>query len=157
MDELLVKPVGLADLGRALQPYLGERRASPRRESPSSSADTGALDTLVDQLGSVAPVRSIVSTFLDELDRREVAVRQGIEQGDEDTVRRTAHTLRSMSGTLGADELDAVSRELERGAFPPDAGTVETFDRSVRETRQALHGWLEAHPEDRLGTQRVPT
>lgn len=155
MDDLLVKPVGLADLARALQPYLGERRAAPRVPERCGNADTGALDTLVDQLGAVAPVRSIVATFLDELDRREASVRCGIEDGDADTVQRTAHTLRSMSGTLGADELDSVSRELERGPFPPTSDTVASFDRAVRATRTTLEAWLDQHPASSVAVQHA--
>lgn len=151
MDELLVKPVGLAELGRALEPYLGERRSVPRDSVAAVDADTDALDTLVDQLGSVAPVRSILDTFLRELDRREEAVLQGLLLSDADLLRRTAHTLRSMSGTLGANQLDRVSRTLERGEFPPSPETVEEFHRSVRATRTALEGWLAEHAEPREG------
>ncbi len=155
MDDLLVKPVSLADLAGALEPYVGERRATPRRADRSSGADTAALDALVDQLGSVAPVRSIVGTFLQELEHREVAVLESVEQSDDELLRRTAHTLRSMSGTLGANELDALSRTLEHGDFPPSRSTVEEFTRSVRTTRAALEDWLEAHPLDRVEPPRA--
>lgn len=152
MDDLLVKPVGLAELSRALQPYLGERRTVPREPAPSPDADTGALDSLVDQLGSVAPVRSIITTFLGELDRREEAIEEGLGSADADLVRRTAHTLRSMTGSLGANQLDRVSRELERGDFPPTPETVEEFHRSIRGTRTALEGWLAKHAEPQEST-----
>ncbi len=141
MDELLVKPVSLADLGRALQPYLGERRAVPRRPVDAAAADTDALDALVQQLGSVAPVRSIVATFLSELDQREAAILDSVARGDADLLQRTAHTLRSMSATLGANELDELARTLELGSQPPSAATVEDFRRSVTRTRAALQQW----------------
>lgn len=147
MDDLLVKPVSLADLAAALHPYLGERR-TVSRTSDHPGADTDALDTLVDQLGSVAPVRSIVATFLGELDQREAAVLDGVAADDPAALRRAAHTLRSMSATLGALELDELSERLERGEFPPDQDTVEAFTRSVSETRSALEAWLERRPAD---------
>jgi hypothetical protein len=46
MDGLLVKPVGLSDLAAALQPYSATER---------SATDLGAVDQLVDDLGSLAP------------------------------------------------------------------------------------------------------
>jgi PAS domain S-box-containing protein len=148
MDELLVKPVSLADLGRALQPFLGERRAVPRRSVDAAAADTDALDALVQQLGSVAPVRSIVATFLSELDQREAAILDSVERGDQELLQRTAHTLRSMSATLGANELDELARTLELGAHPPSGATVEAFRESVTRTRAALQRWSarQEHP-----------
>jgi CheY-like chemotaxis protein len=148
MDELLVKPVSLADLGRALQPFLGERRAVPRRSVDATAADTDALDALVQQLGSVAPVRSIVATFLSELDQREAAILDSVERGDQELLQRTAHTLRSMSATLGANELDELARTLELGPHPPARATVEAFRESVTRTRAALQRWSarQEHP-----------
>ena len=142
MDDLLVKPVSLADLGDALHPWIGERRSAPRRAAAPDGADTGALDSLVDQLGSVAPVRSIVQTFLQELATRERAVLDAVATQDPELLRRTAHTLRSMSATLGANELDALSRVLEHDEFPPTPATLEAFAESTRSTRAALEGWL---------------
>jgi HPt (histidine-containing phosphotransfer) domain-containing protein len=146
MDDLLVKPVSLADLGNALRPWIGERRSVPRVVSAPPGADTAALDLLADQLGSVAPVRSIVGTFLQELEHRELAVAEAVDSGDADLLHRTAHTLRSMSGTLGANDLDALSRTLEQGAFPPESATLEAFADAVRSTRTALDAWLALHP-----------
>lgn len=146
MDDLLVKPVSLADLGRALDPYIGERRSVPRHATSSRGADTAALDTLVDQLGAIAPVRSIVGTFLEELEHREVAVLDAVRSADAELLQRTAHTLRSMSATLGANELDELSRTMEQGEFPPSTSTLDEFTGSVRRTRAALEHWLEQHP-----------
>jgi hypothetical protein len=147
MDDLLVKPVSLADLGDALIPWIGERRSVPRAVPVTPGADTAALDLLADQLGSVAPVRSIVQTFLRELEHRERAVLDAVASGDAELLRRTAHTLRSMSGTLGANELDELSRTLELDEFPPGPATLEAFEGSVRSTRAVLDAWLASQPE----------
>ncbi len=148
MDDLLVKPVSLADLAQALEPYIGERRSAPRDAVGAADADTAALDTLVDQLGAVAPVRSIVATFLRELEHREAAVLDAVVSADAELLQRTAHTLRSMSATLGANELDELSRTMEHGEFPPPPSTLDDFTGSVRRTREALEHWLEEHPPE---------
>ncbi len=142
MDDLLVKPVSLAELGQALHPWIGERRSVPRHRAAPEGADTAALDALVDQLGSAAPVRSIVRTFLQELATREQAVLDAVATDDAELLRRTAHTLRSMSATLGANELDALARALEHDDFPPTPGTLEAFVDSTCATRVALEEWL---------------
>ena len=153
MDEMLVKPVGLHELGAALQPFVGERRSADRATPTGDAtiaADVAALDRLAQDLGSVGPVRSIVTTFLTELDHREAAVHDAVDEGDDDLLRRTAHTLRSTSRTLGANELDALSDRLEHGAFPPGDGTLAQFDRAADATRSALRGWLDQHPAERI-------
>lgn len=142
MNDLLVKPVGLRDLAGALNEW--GRSGTP---STNDSTDVAALDALADDLGSYAPVRSIVSTYLVELDRRCTAIVDGVAAGDAELVRGTAHTLRSTSRTLGARRIDELSTEFETGEFPPSAERVDEFTRVVDETRTALNGWLEAHPE----------
>jgi hypothetical protein len=57
-----------------------------------------------------------------------------------------------MTGSLGANQLDRVSRELERGDFPPSPEMVEEFHRSIRATRTALEGWLAKHAEPQEST-----
>lgn len=141
MDDLLVKPVGLADLGATLRRWIAADGSDADPEA--AAADLPALDRLVDDLGAVGPVRSIVRTYLGELGTRCAAVRDGIATGDEQSVRRTAHTLRSTSATLGATALDASSRVLETGPFPPAGDVVEGFERAAAETRDSLEGWLD--------------
>ncbi len=137
MDDLLVKPVGLGALAAALQPYSAVDRGA---------TDLGAVDQLVDDLGSLAPVRSIVRSYLDELERRHAAVTDGLTGGDETAVRRAAHTLRSTSRTLGARLVDELSTQLELGEFPPTEDLVDRFAAAVEDTCRALERWLREHP-----------
>ncbi len=138
MDDLLVKPVGLADLSAALLPYSA---------AIEHATDLAALDRLVEDLGSLGPVRSIVTTYVGELSRRCDQVLTGVADGDAELVRRTAHTLRSTSRTLGARLVDDLSAELETGPFPPNDRDLERFTTAVADTRSALEGWLDDHPE----------
>jgi PAS domain S-box-containing protein len=144
MDEMLVKPVGLNELGATLHRFIGEPPTDPGATSPA--ADVAALDRLAGDLGSVGPVRSIVTTFLTELDHREQAIVDAVDCGDDMLLRRTAHTLRSTSRTLGANELDELSHELEHGEFPPDQALLDDFTDAAEATRTALRDWLDRHP-----------
>jgi two-component system sensor histidine kinase/response regulator len=143
-----VKPVGLAELGAALEPFIGARTAPDGPGGGTPAADVAALDRLAQDLRSVGPVRSIVSTFLAELDHRESAVDRAAATGDDGMLRRTAHTLRSTSRTLGANDLDRLSEVLEHGPFPPEASVLSDFVRAAASTRSALSHWLDTHPAD---------
>lgn len=139
MDDLLVKPVGLRELAATL----GRWTTAPSTPVDGSTADVGALDRLVEDLGSVEPVRSIVQTYLTELDKRCELIERGTASGDADLVRRTAHTLRSTSRTLGANDLDRLSTALEEGPLPPPDELLDRFRDAARRTRVALTDWLE--------------
>jgi two-component system sensor histidine kinase/response regulator len=149
MDEMLVKPVGLQELGAALEQFIGARTAPDAPgDGGAPAADVAALDRLAQDLGSVGPVRSIVSTFLAELDHREAAVDEAVASGDDGLLRRTAHTLRSTSRTLGANDLDRLSEVLEHGPFPPEPTIRSEFVQAAASTRAALSTWLDDHPAD---------
>jgi CheY-like chemotaxis protein/HPt (histidine-containing phosphotransfer) domain-containing protein len=146
MDDLLVKPVGLRDLGSALARWIGPEPAPAEERPCGPAADVAALDRLAEDLGSVGPVRSIVGTYLTELGRRRELIQGAVTDGDADLLQRTAHTLRSTSRTLGAVELDEISSLLEHGAFPPPDSLLGDFERSADGTRRALQDWLDTHP-----------
>lgn len=146
MDDLLVKPVGLRDLGSALARWIGPEPAPAQERPCGPAADVAALDRLAEDLGSVGPVRSIVGTYLTELGRRRELIQGAVTDGDADLLHRTAHTLRSTSRTLGAVELDEISSRLEHGAFPPPDSLMDDFERSADGTRRALQDWLDLHP-----------
>jgi PAS domain S-box-containing protein len=143
MDEVLVKPVGLAELGSALRRWVPERVDA---DLDDADADVAALDRLVADLGATDPVRSIVRTYLRELDGRLEVLLAAVGHGDADTCRRVAHTLRSTSGTLGATGLQDACRDVECGAFPPSADLIAGLQRSAAATRQRLEDWLASRP-----------
>jgi PAS domain S-box-containing protein len=129
MAELIPKPLGLDELAVVLTHHL------------PNGIDTDALDALAVDLGDTEPVRHIVEAYLAELDDRQRQVVDGFELGDEEQVRRAAHTLRATSRTLGAIELDNVCTTIEYGTFPPDPDTIEHFSRAIDATRVGLTAW----------------
>jgi CheY-like chemotaxis protein len=117
MDHYLTKPVRNAELVAAIEGT--ERRDEPPAvsdggpASPTPAISQETLDRLVDSMGDPAFVAELLETFtgdantmLDELDR-------SIRDGDVETARRTAHTLKSNAATFGAVPLSDACRQLE--------------------------------------------
>ncbi|MFZ4519849.1 MAG: ATP-binding protein [Microthrixaceae bacterium] len=142
MDDLLVKPAGLEQLADALVRWT-DGESSVDAGDDLIPADFSALDHLVEDLGSAGPVRSIVQTYLGELDTRCALIEQGTASGDDELVRRTAHTLKSTSRTLGAIDLDRVARTLEEGPLPAPGPVLDDFREAALRTRVALNAWLD--------------
>jgi HPt (histidine-containing phosphotransfer) domain-containing protein len=58
-------------------------------------------------------VAELVGTFLDEAPRMSAQLDAALASGDQETFRRTAHSLKSNSMTFGALALGALARHLE--------------------------------------------
>ena len=70
------------------------------------------LDELENAIGR-AGLERVVAAFLDELAGLKEQFEGFGDSNDSDTVSRCAHTLKSISGTFGAIELQRVSQSLE--------------------------------------------
>ena len=144
MDDVLVKPVGLDELAATLAAHTSiDPGPGP---GDSTRVDLDALDRLAVELGTTGPVRSIVTTYLEELAKRRDAVATAVSSGDRDLLCRTAHTLRATSRTLGATTVDALAQRLEREDFPPAPDLLADFDAAAEATVAGLERWLAGVP-----------
>ena len=143
MDDLVAKPAGLDDLGRALRKWLSTGpppagEAVGAGDDDGAVTDLGALERLVDELGDGTIVATLVRTFLAELPGRRDAIRRGAAAGDLEQVRRAAHTLKSTSDVVGATTLAELSRELEGRAMAGEGAIDGTIDDAVRRLDEAV-------------------
>lgn len=83
----------------------------PDRNERSDPART-AIDRLVDDLGDIETVRIVVEMYLTELSSRAEALLDARPAAIEDA-RRAAHTLRSTSALVGADQLARLCQDFE--------------------------------------------
>lgn len=108
--------------------------------------DVAVLATLERDLGDPGLVREVVQVYLDQLDVRRQALLAAVAVGDSRAVRREAHTLGSASAMVGAVELLARCRDLERSELPEGPLTghplVVAWARASEETETAVAGWL---------------
>jgi len=152
MDDLLAKPVGLAALATSIQRWVvdggaGATAITASSVAPGARIDPAALDELVEDLGDSAPVRSIVQTYLTELDKRRAAVVEATAAGVAEELRAAAHSLKATSATLGAVAVDAMARELETAPFPPSRDLLARFAATCDATASSMREWLDSNGE----------
>lgn len=125
MDDYLSKPVMLEALATVLGRWLAPTRVpkanaargdeGPASPSTSSSAglDPVAVFRLRDELGECAAA-NFVAIYLRELPGRIEGIERAIADGDGDSLRTVAHTLKSSSASVGATPLSELCVALER-------------------------------------------
>jgi HPt (histidine-containing phosphotransfer) domain-containing protein len=103
-----------------------------------------ALDRLVDDLGDVATVSSLLEHYLAELTEREQAIRDAILACDDDVLHRIGHTLRSTSEMFGLHALADLCRQLEMTSADRDAASLlERFAAAAQSARQYIQSWID--------------
>jgi len=76
--------------------------------------DRRVLDQLREDLGDIAALREIISTFLERSPSTLTELREAAARGDVAAVSAGAHAMKGTSATLGALTLSAQCAELER-------------------------------------------
>jgi signal transduction histidine kinase/DNA-binding response OmpR family regulator len=112
MDDYLTKPVRTAELIGAIQ-QTQRRNATPESRGDQPPVDHEAIDRLVASMGERDFVADLLGTFLDEAGPMLDDLDRAIAGEDVETLRRTAHTLKSNTATFGALPLSETCRELE--------------------------------------------
>ncbi len=142
MDEYISKPFKVEELISALaKAHSFSEAASARDEEPSSSpvssngherrnghaqpqapklpsVDTAVLDALQEDLGEEGAemLAELIGDFLRDSVRQMEKMAQAAEARDPDTLRHTAHTLKSTSAMLGAKKLSSLCARVEEQA-----------------------------------------
>ncbi|MCA2213950.1 ATP-binding protein [Jidongwangia harbinensis] len=147
MDGHLNKPITLPELREALVPYLAEPEPEEPEEPPAEALDLSRLLDLEEQLDDRALVVTTVHTFLDQLDGRRAALTTALRAQDRDTLRATAHTLKSSSALLGADPLAEACALVEKAAHaetaePELTALVGQVERAMAGAVRVLAGYL---------------
>jgi len=118
MDDFLSKPISLAGLRGALQPALCHQRPNRRIDGTPHGQElrkeSGAIGRLIDDLGDISVVVTIMTTFLRELPERTNNIMDALAAGDLDRARRLGHTIKSTSEDRAS--LAELRGELPRAA-----------------------------------------
>jgi PAS domain S-box-containing protein len=165
MDDYLSKPIRMEELAAALRrsrPHLTPPPPAPARESgggsqapppaepepqgpplPAGGLHPPALKRLMDTIGDDPDLlRALIDTFLRDVPRLVDGVRQGLQQGQADEVRRAAHTLKSNGATFGATRFSELGRELESlarsGALEGATELIARIEAEYEQVRIAL-------------------
>jgi HPt (histidine-containing phosphotransfer) domain-containing protein len=83
---------------------------------PSEPVDTSSLLVLrqLQRPGAVDAVGRIVDKFFEETPQRLASLRAAVERHDAHQLEQAAHALYGITGTVGANEMSDLSRELEQ-------------------------------------------
>ncbi len=94
--------------------------------------DVAVLDALEQAIGDDrAFLRELVETYLEDAPRQITAMRTGLGGGDVEQVHRAAHTLKSISATVGANALSAAARELETLTLPATTAATDLSEPEI--------------------------
>jgi CheY-like chemotaxis protein len=153
LEDYLVKPVTLDALRGALEKsHPVDREPEDTEDTESGALDGEVLAQLREDLGGPAPVEQIVALFLEKTPPILAELRDAVTRGDLDAVRRSAHTIKGTSATLGARALSEKCKRLEEQAR---TGEVADAAASLREIEHAW-GAAEAALRAEIGRQPVP-
>ncbi|MES9960143.1 MAG: response regulator [Sedimenticola sp.] len=153
MNDYVAKPVDPADLYHALVHWVPPKVMELPMTSELPGATRGKGDEFPALSGvEVANARKHVGgnlklymQLLKKFRKNQAGaadeVIQSLEAGDPDTARRVAHTLKGVSGNLGARRLFEAARDLEECIKKDDESCVQ---RQMPEVREALGQILEA-------------
>ncbi|HET6361756.1 MAG TPA: response regulator [Gemmatimonadota bacterium] len=151
MEDYLVKPVTLD----ALRGALGKSHPVDRGIEESRPVDRGALDDAVlaqlrEDLGGTAPVDQIVAVFLEKTPGILAELRDAVTRGDLEAVRRSAHTIKGTSATLGARALAETCGRLEEharaGVVPDATASLSEIEEAYRTAEAALRAEIGRQP-----------
>ena len=141
MNDYVSKPVNVAQLASVLARWLDDPalETAPAKDSPpandpqeatpalashpESRADQDLLPATLDSIDMVSALarlgnnkelyRRLLLMFHADHAQDGISIRAALQNNDLELARRLAHTLRGLAGTVGADELRAVAKDLE--------------------------------------------
>jgi two-component system, sensor histidine kinase and response regulator len=135
MDGYLSKPVGQAELAKAIETWVRRDREA---EGPDAedSIDGETLATLREMGKDTSFFVEVIDLFLEEAPRQLDALREAVAAGDAERARLAAHSLKGAAGNVGAKPMARSADRLEKLAR---AQSLE----GAREIVQDLEGQLE--------------
>lgn len=113
-------------------------------EEPLNSA---ALQ-LIQKLGGPSLVRQVIGLFLEDAPRRLQAAREALERGKWEDVAGAVHALKSSSGQIGAQRMQALSESIEHHASEKNQEPLPTLLRDLEAAFARARAGLERHREE---------
>jgi two-component system, sensor histidine kinase and response regulator len=134
MDEHITKPVKADVLREVLDRQLGGSAKADGTETPSPTEpgdapgepalDHSVLDRLRTLQSEDEPhlLKDLIEMFLEDTEERLGKLREAVREGDAESLRHEAHSLRGSSANMGAPAMARISRDLERAGDSDDLG-----------------------------------
>jgi len=112
MDDYISKPIRVAELMAALanSPSMAAPKAELRDSQPL--VDRLAFENIKKEMGADF-IRELVDAYCEETPRLISSLRQALVDQDSEAFRRSAHSIKSTSKSLGALRTGSLAKELE--------------------------------------------
>jgi signal transduction histidine kinase/DNA-binding response OmpR family regulator len=150
MDDYASKPLKLPELQAILDRLIKKETTNVSHIEKPASAAVEVLPppidtTIIDMLRSLAadgdpdPIVELTETFVVDAHDRLAKLNAALSIGDEVAARRAAHSLKGMSGAIGANHLSSLSRDVEHaepGAI--DRTRIQLLEREFERVSAAL-------------------
>ena len=147
MSDYLSKPVSKDDLATMVGRWISPTDIAAIPEIPEAGVpDTTRVENLVEELGDVQLVISVIQTFLAELPQWRATFEDSLDKTDYDGARRAVHTLKSTAALLGALQLSTTCASIEQMfRDDPDAAAArgEEFNKSADGAERELTDMLQ--------------
>ncbi|MDA0179838.1 response regulator [Solirubrobacter phytolaccae] len=136
MDDYLTKPLRPDRLGAALARLLDDDAPGPA--APVAEPAPAPAEALVDE-ARIAALRTEFGPALDEFVELFLSttpplldeLRQAVDRGDEEAIRRTAHNVKGSCRNVGAEAMTVIATRLEQTREPADVeALVDAFART---------------------------
>jgi signal transduction histidine kinase/CheY-like chemotaxis protein len=156
MNDYVSKPIQIENLITALirasspESKVNTPPETPDENGPHSSLNPDGINRLKSLLGSQADLMlpELIRSFFNDMDAFLNNAQQAIIQEKPNELRRLAHTLKSNSKNLGADQLAGLCQELENLARSENINGAEDLITNIykefENVRPALSSFLEA-------------
>jgi two-component system sensor histidine kinase EvgS len=128
MDDYLIKPIDLKQLGQALGKIASEVGAAP------GEADRGDADSIAEGLrsfGDAAVIAELIDLFLQDAPARLAQAREALTAGNAAGIVEAAHSLKGSARNLRAERLAQACEALEQ------VGKSEKIDATASPLGQA--------------------
>ncbi len=107
-----------------------------------SPIDQSVFAELQDAMGSDF-VEELVTTFLDEAPGILTELKRAAEMGEQNTLRRAAHSLKSNANIFGAHELAELTRQMEISGLEPEPSQIDILNAEFKRTATTLKDLLD--------------
>lgn len=152
MNDFLSKPYSIDQLRQKIQQWLSKEKNNPmnavKSEIVEPAPETNATPALnpiwlgqireLDTTGGDVLLHKILHAFLESATSNMRQLEQAIVNGDADSLRQSAHALKSSSGNIGAENLSALLKQLEADGRTGELAHAETLQESLWQQYQQV-------------------
>jgi len=134
-DDYITKPVSVEQLTSVVRSITQIDAVAPTH-AEEAAQKPHAVDQLISQLGE-STVAEVIEVFLSDLDHRHLVLVSSLTDGDMNSARREAHTVKSPGYILGATCLSELCESIESGSFDTELILGQVTE-CFAETRKTL-------------------